>query len=193
MAYRVGERARLSLARLLLTTANVLVLDEPTNDLDVMTLGALEELLLEFSGAALLVSHDRYFLDRVATSVLVLDGLGGTTHVQGGYSSYERWRALARKNRDKEAVRAQPTKGQAPQVAPKPKKLTYAERLEYDKLMPRIEALGLELEQLESALSDSNALHGAALRGCEPRTPYERIARPSSTRSKRGGSSSRNG
>jgi len=147
-----GERARLSLARLLLTTANVLVLDEPTNDLDVMTLGALEGLLLEFSGAALLVSHDRYFLDRVATSVLALDGAGGATHVQGGYSSYEKWRALARKNRDSSAGEAAKKPGSA--AAAKAKKLTYAERLEYDKLMPRIEALGLQLQQVETALSD---------------------------------------
>jgi len=144
-----GERARLALARLLLTTANVLVLDEPTNDLDVMTLGALEELLLEFSGAALLVSHDRYFLDRVATSVLVLDGAGGTTHVQGGYSAYETWRTLSRKSRET----APPSAAPAP-APPKAKKLTYAERLEYDKLMPRIEALSQEIARLEAALSD---------------------------------------
>lgn len=148
-----GERARLSLARLLLTTANVLVLDEPTNDLDVMTLGALEELLLEFSGASLLVSHDRYFLDRVASSVLVLDGTGETAHVQGGYSNYEKWRSLSRKNRDTAAPEAPKPKGTS-EAAPKPKKLTYAERIEYDKLMPRIEALSEELAQLEIALSD---------------------------------------
>lgn len=148
-----GERARLALARLLLTTANVLVLDEPTNDLDVMTLGALEELLLEFSGAALLVSHDRYFLDRVASSLLVLDGAGGTTHVQGGYSNYEKWRSLSRKTRESGA--AEPAKAKATPAPPqKPKKLTYAERLEYDQLMPRIEALGRELAELEASLSD---------------------------------------
>jgi ABC transport system ATP-binding/permease protein len=147
-----GERARLALARLLLTTANVLVLDEPTNDLDVMTLGALEELLLEFSGAAILVSHDRYFLDRVATSVLVLDGVGGTTHVQGGYSSYAEWRAATRKNRDAKVER--PLATTAPAATARPKKLSYGERLEYDKLMPRIETLGQELEGLQVQLSD---------------------------------------
>lgn len=153
-----GERARLSLARLLLTTANVLVLDEPTNDLDVMTLAALEELLLEFSGASLLVSHDRYFLDRVATSVLVLAGTGDTTHVQGGYSNYERWRQLSRKGKAPEAAKtkdaAKDANKSSTETAPKPKKLTYAERLEYDQLMPKIEALSAEIVQLEVALSD---------------------------------------
>ncbi len=104
-------------------------------------------------GASPLVSHDRYFLDRVASSVLVLDGTGETAHVQGGYSNYEKWRSLSRKNRDTAAPEAPKPKGTS-EAAPKPKKLTYAERIEYDKLMPRIEALGEELAQLEIALSD---------------------------------------
>jgi len=169
-----GERARLALARLLLSTANVLVLDEPTNDLDVMTLGALEELLLEFPGAALLVSHDRYFLDRVATSVLALDGVGGTAYVQGGYSSYAEWRAATRKNREASSERPAHAKSAA---APKPKKLSYAERIEYDGLMPRIETLGQELAELEARLSDPALYasgHGEALKLEADRTARKR-------------------
>lgn len=151
-----GERARLALARLLLTTANVLVLDEPTNDLDVTTLGSLEELLIEYSGAVLVVSHDRYFLDRVATSVLALDGSGGTTEVMGGYSSYVEWQRASRKQA---AAEARQTKAPEPSaagqaaLAPPKKKLTYAERIEYEKLMPRIEALGAEIAAIEAELA----------------------------------------
>src|SRR5690606_38508199 len=87
-----GERARISLAKLLLSTANVLVLDEPTNDLDVMTLSALEELLLDITGVVLIVSHDRYFLDRIATATLAIDRDQQTHLIQGGYSNYAEFR-----------------------------------------------------------------------------------------------------
>lgn len=152
-----GERARVALARLLLSTANVLVLDEPTNDLDVMTLGALEDLLLQLKGAALIVSHDRYFLDRVATSILALDGRGGAAHVQGGYSAYADW--LAKKKREgqlSESVYPVQSAGRPSEQTPRArqKKLTYGERLELEGLMDKIEKAQAEVSRLEQKLSD---------------------------------------
>jgi ATP-binding cassette subfamily F protein uup len=88
-----GERNRLLLARLFLQPANVLVLDEPTNDLDAETLELLEELLLEYTGTLLLVSHDRAFLDNVVTSTLILEGAGRITEYTGGYEDWIRQRA----------------------------------------------------------------------------------------------------
>jgi ATPase subunit of ABC transporter with duplicated ATPase domains len=87
-----GERNRLHLAKLLRTGGNLLLLDEPTNDLDVDTLRALEEALLAFPGCAVLVSHDRWFLDRVATHVLAFEGDSQVTWFEGNFESYERHR-----------------------------------------------------------------------------------------------------
>ncbi len=160
-----GERARVALAKLLLSTANVLVLDEPTNDLDVMTLGALEELILGLQGAALIVSHDRYFLDRVASSVLVLDGEGEAHHLQGGYSDYSAWRsarakekkslppAAARAKAAEPPTPAQPTKTSAAKNAGG-KKLTYAEEIELKGLFDKVEKATKEVAQLEEKLAD---------------------------------------
>jgi ATPase subunit of ABC transporter with duplicated ATPase domains len=84
-----GERNRLHLARLLKSGGNVLLLDEPTNDLDVNTLRALEDALLEFAGCAVVISHDRWFLDRVATHMLAFEGEGQVTWYEGNYQDYE--------------------------------------------------------------------------------------------------------
>lgn len=154
-----GEKSRLALARLLLSTANVLVLDEPTNDLDVMTLGALEELILSLKGAALIVSHDRYFLDRVATSVLALDGEGGIDHIQGGYSEYALERAKKRKKTTKSATAPPPEKPVAAVTTPagtesSKKKLTYAESIELKALFEKVEIKTASVVELEAKLAD---------------------------------------
>src|SRR6185503_6155786 len=108
------ERNRLLLARLFTRTFNVLVLDEPTNDLDIETLDLLEELLLEFSGTLLVVSHDRAFLDAVVTSTLVFEGGGNVREYVGGYSDWVRQRkppvvARAPTNPPKRPAPAPPT------------------------------------------------------------------------------------
>ena len=84
-----GERNRLHLATMLRSGANLLLLDEPTNDLDVDTLRALEEALLDFAGCAVVISHDRWFLDRIATHILAFEDEGRMVWVEGGYSDYE--------------------------------------------------------------------------------------------------------
>lgn len=160
-----GERARVALAKLLLSSANVMVLDEPTNDLDVMTLSALEELLLQVKGATIIVSHDRYFLDRIATSTLALDG-GQAHHIRGGYSNYAEWRRTFEKNRRAEQNKEPEGASSAPEPTPqKPpatakKKLTYAEELELEKLLSKVEEQTARVAALEQRLADPS-LHVA--------------------------------
>jgi ATPase subunit of ABC transporter with duplicated ATPase domains len=93
-----GEQNRAQLAKLLAKGGNVLILDEPTNDLDLPTLRALEEALVVFPGCAFVVSHDRYFLDRVATAILAFEGDGRVSYHLGGYASYLAWKAAGSPN-----------------------------------------------------------------------------------------------
>ena len=152
-----GERARVALAKVLRTATNLVLLDEPTNDLDVATLGALEEMLLDFDGAALVVTHDRWFLDRVATSILVFEGDGRVVRYPGNYETYRRLAAAAQKASAENAPpRAAPSldkKSAAPKPI-KPKGLSYAERLELEKLPDRIEAEERRVRALELRISD---------------------------------------
>ena len=151
-----GERNRLLLARLFTRTFNLLVLDEPTNDLDIETLDLLEELLLEFTGTLLLVSHDRAFLDNVVTSTLVLEGGGRVGEYVGGYSDWVRQRPAPGV-----VVPAPPPKRvagvPAPGVTlPKPKKrgLTYKEKHELAELPDRIDAAERERSGLYVSLGE---------------------------------------
>jgi ATP-binding cassette subfamily F protein uup len=162
-----GERNRLMLARLFARPANVLVLDEPTNDLDIETLELLEELLAEFDGTVLLVSHDRAFLDNIVTSTLAFEGNGVVTDYVGGWSDYARQRPATV---DGERLRPERGAGGKPREARPPsesergwgpasseksgqtvraKKLTYNETRELESLPAHIEALEVEQERLK--------------------------------------------
>ena len=132
-----GERARVALAKTLRRGANLLLLDEPTNDLDVMTLGALEEMLENWPGCALVVSHDRYFLNRVVTSILAFEE-GKVVHHQGDYDTYRRRRAEALAA-EKVATQAKARATKASQPPPK-KALSYSERIELDGILAMISA-----------------------------------------------------
>jgi len=148
-----GERNRLLLARIFTQPANMLVLDEPTNDLDVETLELLEELLMEFEGTLLLVSHDRAFLDNVVTSTIVFEGEGRVREYVGGYQDWLRQRPV---DAGKEAGSDKIATG--PPVKPKPRnktKLSYHEQRELAALPSRIEELEQEQERLERRISDS--------------------------------------
>ncbi|MBM4334722.1 MAG: ATP-binding cassette domain-containing protein [Deltaproteobacteria bacterium] len=138
-----GERNRLLLARLFAQPANLLVLDEPTNDLDIETLELLEELLVDYGGTLLLVSHDRAFLDNVVTSTLVFEGAGRVQEYAGGYSDWLRQRAVQVPAASRPAAAAKPV--QAPKA--KPAKLGFNDARELDQLPARIESL--EREQAE--------------------------------------------
>src|SRR6476661_1484047 len=146
-----GERNRLLLARLFTRRFNLLVLDEPTNDLDIETLDLLEELLLDFSGTLLLVSHDRDFLDHVVTSTLVFEGNGHVAEYAGGYSDWVRQRPVpAAPPAPKKAASTAPQR--ANKSASKPRKLSFKETAELAELPDRIDAMETERERLQLSL-----------------------------------------
>jgi len=146
-----GERNRLLLARLFAKSANVLVLDEPTNDLDLETLELLEGLLQEYSGTVLLVSHDRAFLDNVVTQVIAFDGDGRWIENPGGY---DEWARVVRA-REKQAAKSPETaKRSEPVRVARPAKLSYKETQELQALPDRIEALEHEQAELGRQLAD---------------------------------------
>ena len=147
-----GERNRLLLARLFAKPANVLVLDEPTNDLDIDTLELLEELLEDYAGTVFLVSHDRTFLDNVVTQVIVAEGEGKWREFVGGYTDWERVRAIPAAAPAKLAVKAEPA-AVAAQAAAKQKKLSYKEQRELDELPALIAALEDEQAVIAGQLS----------------------------------------
>jgi ABC transport system ATP-binding/permease protein len=148
-----GERSRLLLAREFARKSNLLVLDEPTNDLDLETLDLLQEVIADYDGTVLIVSHDRDFLDRTVTVTLGLDGSGTVDIVAGGY---EDWEA----KRQKPAAQADPkfkkvyAKSAPPSAPPKPAKLSYKDQRDYDLLPARIEELDAEIAKGEHALAD---------------------------------------
>ena len=160
-----GERNRVLLARLLALPANVLVLDEPTNDLDIDTLELLEEMLQSHAGTVFLVSHDRRFLDNVVTSTIAWEGddsPGRWREYEGGYEDWktqrERARSLALEadRRSAPLVKAQPAASAPAAVVAKPKKLSYKEQRELDALPVRIEALEIEQKELSTLLSSAD-------------------------------------
>ncbi|RKZ19445.1 ABC transporter ATP-binding protein [bacterium] len=144
-----GERNRLLLAKLFTRPANLLVLDEPTNDLDLETLELLEELLADFSGTLLLVSHDRAFLDNVTTSTLALEGDGRVVETVGGYAE---WARVSRSARS-QPVRVKKDRPARPQ-ADKPRRLTFREKQELESVPARIEELEAEQASLHGQLGD---------------------------------------
>jgi len=148
-----GERNRLLLARLFTRPANVLVLDEPTNDLDLETLELLEQQLVEWPGTLLLVSHDRRFLDNVVTSTLVFEGAGRVGEYVGGY---EDWLRQSSSGPKFEASRPKPLSPSPKSQAPRPKKKrTFKEEREYAELPDRIAVLEEEQKRVQSLLADS--------------------------------------
>jgi len=152
-----GEQNRAILAQLFSKPANLLVLDEPTNDLDVETLELLEEILLTFKGTVLLVSHDRAFMDNVVTSILVLEGDGRVSEHVGGYSNWVqkggRLRGLEEPAASEPELAAPPAPAEKPAAAPK-KKLSYKDQRELDALPDRIESLEAEQQALEAKIAD---------------------------------------
>jgi len=152
-----GERNRLLLAKLFAQPSNLLVMDEPTNDLDVETLELLEELLGEYKGTLLLVSHDREFIDNVVTSTLVLEGKGRLADYVGGYSDWVRQRPSSLFNAEAATPsRASPSPVQTAAVVAEPKrKLGYKETRELETLPSTIEVLEKEIAQRTAAMNDA--------------------------------------
>ena len=150
-----GERSRLLLAKLFTKPSNVLVLDEPTNDLDVETLELLESLLVEYQRTVLLVSHDRAFLNDVATSTLVIEADGRVKEYDGGYDDYVRQRQAEAPAEPKpvSAPVSAPAKGASPQAG-RPRKLSFKEKQELEALPGQIEELEAARQALHQAMAD---------------------------------------
>jgi ATP-binding cassette subfamily F protein uup len=143
-----GEQARILIARLMLRPADLLILDEPTNDLDIPTLEVLEESLLEFPGALVLVTHDRYLLEAVSTLVLALDGRGGSQY----YADYAQWEE--RRGQASPRPTASPKAQAAPVKEEKPKRLSYKEKLEWEQMEGRILEAENALAAAQQAVED---------------------------------------
>ena len=154
-----GERARVALARLILQPADLLVLDEPTNDLDIATLEVLEESLIDFPGALVLVSHDRHLVDRVSTAILALDGSGGVQH----YAGYDQWQRNRRAAATSRKSRSAASQNKAPR--PRAKRLGYLEQREWNGMEQRVLSAEARAADAKSRAedpaigSDAAALH----------------------------------
>lgn len=152
-----GEKRRLYLCTVLMRNPNFLILDEPTNDLDIMTLNVLEEYLQSFAGCVIVVSHDRYFMDKVVDHIFAFEGNGVVKDFPGSYSDYREWRT-AREQEEREVQRiaqqstAAKTK-QVPKESARPRKMTFNEKREFESLELEIAALEKEKTKLESALN----------------------------------------
>jgi len=153
-----GERSRLLLAREFAREANLLVLDEPTNDLDLETLDLLQEVIADYDGTVLIVSHDRDFLDRTVTITLGLDGSGKVDVVAGGYEDWIRKRYDAARSPAKAGAqggaKAAPVSTVGPRPAPEHRKLSYKDQRDYDRLPQEIERMEAEIAADETVLSD---------------------------------------
>ncbi|MDE6196354.1 MAG: ABC-F family ATP-binding cassette domain-containing protein, partial [Muribaculaceae bacterium] len=144
-----GERCRLHLATVLMRQPNFLILDEPTNDLDIITLGILEEYLAEFKGCVIVVSHDRFFLDNIVDHLFVMEGEGVIKDFPGNYSDYRRYiDALAREQAERKTEKQKEQPRQ--QRAERPAKLSYKEKKELEALESEMEALNAEKADIEA-------------------------------------------
>ena len=163
-----GERRRLYLLTILMQQPNLLILDEPTNDLDIVTLNILEEYLKEFAGSLIIVSHDRHFLDKLVDHLFVFCGDGVVKDFVGSYSEYREYikeyeaeqrsqaRALEKAEKEKAAKEAAKTGACQAEAPAKKKKLTYKEQKELEQIERDLEALALEKEELESQLGSGD-------------------------------------
>ncbi|SUE34677.1 Uncharacterized ABC transporter ATP-binding protein HI_1252 [Rikenella microfusus] len=153
-----GERRRLYLCTILMSNPNFLVLDEPTNDLDIRTLNVLEEYLSAFSGCLIVVSHDRYFMDKVADHLLVFNGQGNIRDFPGSYTDYRTWRKEQEAAAAQGAAKTVKPAAVAPTTASKPKervkgKLSFNEKREFERLEAEIPELEAEKAALETEMS----------------------------------------
>lgn len=155
-----GERCRLHLASVLMRSPNFLILDEPTNDLDIVTLGILEEYLVNFKGCLIVISHDRYFLDNIVEHLFVMEGNGVIKDFPGNYSEYRQWLD----EQQKEHI-AEKTASSKPAEKPKENrqpKLTYKERKELEQITAELETLNAEKDELEALFNSGEQINDIA-------------------------------
>ncbi|MBQ8656766.1 MAG: ABC-F family ATP-binding cassette domain-containing protein [Prevotella sp.] len=147
-----GERRKLYLCTVLMSNPNFLVLDEPTNDLDIVTLQILEEYLMDFPGCVIVVSHDRYFMDKVVDHLLVFHGDGVIKDFPGNYTQYREWEQMQEETQPRPLPVEGGEKSRQKPSPPRPRKLSYKEKREMEQLERDIEALEAEQHALETAL-----------------------------------------
>jgi ATP-binding cassette subfamily F protein uup len=151
-----GEKNRVALALLFTKKVDCLILDEPTNDLDIPTINILEEFLQTFDGALMFVSHDRYFVDKIARKLLIFKGEG---HIEESYQSYSEYLEIEETLHEIEAFEGELKKqsvqpDKLPETRKKPIKLSYKEQREYDTLPAEIDALEVQIKAMEACLAD---------------------------------------
>ncbi len=154
-----GERSRLHLASVLMRSPNFLILDEPTNDLDIVTLGILEEYLAEFKGCVIVVSHDRFFLDSIAEHLFVFEGYGVVKDFPGTYTEYRQW--LNENTSQKTADQPAKTSREKQQAERKPR-LSFKEKKELESLNAELESLNAEKAELETAFNSGTQIDNFA-------------------------------
>lgn len=143
-----GERARLHLASVLMRSPNFLILDEPTNDLDIVTLGILEEYLSEFKGCVIVISHDRFFLDTIVDHLFVFEGNGVVKDFPGSYSDYREWKS---ENKEEKQVTKEPKTEK--KKTERAQKLSFKEKKELEEITAKLDALNSEKAELEAAFN----------------------------------------
>lgn len=148
-----GERRKLYLCTVLMKNPNFLVLDEPTNDLDIQTLQVLEEYLQDFPGCVIVVSHDRYFMDKVVDHLLVFKGNGEIKDFPGNYTQYREWQKMQSKNDVEKTIKAEPKQSNLKTTTKESRKLTFKEKREFEQLEKDIEKLEAEQKEIEEALT----------------------------------------
>lgn len=166
-----GERSRLHLAAVLMRSPNFLILDEPTNDLDIMTLGILEDYLADFKGCVIVISHDRFFLDSIADHLFVFEGDGKVKDFPGNYTEYRAWRdardreeKLAAEKSTQAATQRSTTADDTPSAKvsrgglERARKLTFKERKEFEELTKEIETLTKEKQELETLFNSGESI-----------------------------------
>lgn len=166
-----GEKRRLYLLTILMKNPNLLILDEPTNDLDIITLNILEEYLKDFGGSLIIVSHDRHFLDRVVDHLFVFSGEGKIKDFVGKFSEYRSYikdiEAEQKKEKAAIAAASKPKPAVNTQPADKPKKLSYKEKREMEMIESTLPELEIEKEELEAALSSGTLDYTALQKASE--------------------------
>lgn len=152
-----GELSRLYLATVLMRRPNFLILDEPTNDLDIVTLGILEEYLSEYGGCAIIISHDRYFLDNIVDHLFVMEGDGLVRDFPGNYTDYRKWLSENVQDAERAAEKESPQTKVKPRTQ-RPEKLSFKEKKEFEELTKEIELLTHEKTELEALFNSGSTI-----------------------------------
>ena len=154
-----GERCRLHLATVLMRQPNFLILDEPTNDLDIVTLGILEEYLREFKGCMIVISHDRFFLDSIVDHLFVFEGNGVVKDFPGNYSDYRQWASeQAKIEKEQQKANTPANTNVKPQRTERPARMSFKERKEFESLTEEIDTLTAEKQQLDQLFASGEAI-----------------------------------